>query len=84
MMKGQQNERADIKSLDSFVWSIAELLRGDVKQSEYSKVVLPFVVLRKLDCILEKINPPFSKWRRRYPSTWTRRHAMRRPEVNRP
>jgi len=44
---------ADIKSLGSFVWSIAELLRGDFKQSEYGKVVLPFVVLRRLDCILE-------------------------------
>jgi type I restriction enzyme M protein len=44
----------DIKSLGSFVWSIAELLRGDFKQSEYGKVVLPFVVLRRLDCILEE------------------------------
>ena len=44
---------SDIKSLGSFVWSIAELLRGDFKQSEYGKVVLPFVVLRRLDCILE-------------------------------
>ena len=43
----------DIKSLDAFVWSIAETLRGDFKQSEYGKVVLPFVVLRRLDCILE-------------------------------
>jgi len=43
----------DIKSLGSFVWSIAELLRGDFKQSEYGKVILPFVVLRRLDCILE-------------------------------
>lgn len=43
-----------IKSLGSFVWSIAELLRGDFKQSEYGKVILPFVVLRRLDCILEE------------------------------
>ena len=35
------------------IWSIAELLRGDFKQSEYAKVILPFVVLRRLDCILE-------------------------------
>ena len=42
-----------IQSLSSFVWSIAEILRGDFKQSEYGKVVLPFVVLRRLDCILE-------------------------------
>lgn len=46
------NMSTDIKSLGSFVWSIAELLRGDFKQSEYGKVILPFVVLRRLDCIL--------------------------------
>ncbi|WP_022727548.1 type I restriction-modification system subunit M [Fodinicurvata sediminis] len=44
----------DIQNLGSFVWSIAEILRGDFKQSEYGKVVLPFVVLRRLDCILEE------------------------------
>ncbi|HAQ78125.1 MAG TPA: SAM-dependent DNA methyltransferase [Hyphomonadaceae bacterium] len=43
----------DIKSLSGFVWSIAEILRGDFKQSEYGKVILPFVVMRRLDCILE-------------------------------
>lgn len=48
---------SDIKSLSSFVWSIAELLRGDFKQSEYGKVVLPFVVLRRLDCLLEESKP---------------------------
>lgn len=48
------NGGADIQNLGSFVWSIAEILRGDFKQSEYGKVVLPFVVLRRLDCILEE------------------------------
>lgn len=43
----------DIKTLGSFVWSIAETLRGDYRQSDYGKVILPFVVLRRLDCILE-------------------------------
>ena len=35
-----------------FIWSIAEILRGDFKQFEYGKIILPFVVLRRLDCIL--------------------------------
>lgn len=35
-----------------FIWSIADLLRGDFKQSEYGKVILPFTVLRRFDCIL--------------------------------
>lgn len=47
----------DIKSLGNFVWTIAELLRGDFKQSEYGKVILPFVVLRRLDCILDQTKP---------------------------
>ncbi|VVT33596.1 Restriction endonuclease subunit M [Roseovarius sp. EC-HK134] len=38
----------------AFIWSIAELLRGDFKQSEYGKVILPFVILRRLDCLLER------------------------------
>jgi type I restriction enzyme M protein len=42
-----------VQNLSSFSWSIAEILRGDFKQSEYGKVILPFVVLRRLDCILE-------------------------------
>jgi type I restriction enzyme M protein len=29
------------------------LLRGDFKQSDYGKIVLPFTILRRLDCILE-------------------------------
>src|ERR1035441_3062613 len=41
------------QSLGAFVWSVAEILRGDFKQSEYGKVILPFVVMRRLDCILE-------------------------------
>lgn len=44
---------AKVQSLSSFAWSIAEILRGDFKQSEYGKVILPFIVLRRLDCILE-------------------------------
>jgi type I restriction enzyme M protein len=39
-------------SLSSFIWSVADLLRGDYKQSEYGKVILPFTVLRRLDCVL--------------------------------
>ena len=39
--------------LSSFIWSVADLLRGDYKQSDYGKVILPFTVLRRLDCVLE-------------------------------
>lgn len=36
-----------------FIWSVADLLRGDVKAHEYGQFILPFVVLRRLDCVLE-------------------------------
>lgn len=39
-------------NLSSFIWSVADVLRGDYKQSEYGKVILPFTVLRRLDCVL--------------------------------
>jgi type I restriction enzyme M protein len=41
------------QNLSSLIWSVADLLRGDYKQSEYGKVILPFTVLRRLDCVLE-------------------------------
>ena len=44
-------------NLSSFIWSVADLLRGDYKQSEYGKVILPFTVLRRLDCVLETTKP---------------------------
>jgi type I restriction enzyme M protein len=40
-------------NLSAFIWSVADLLRGDYKQSEYGKVILPFTVLRRLDCVLD-------------------------------
>ena len=40
------------QALSSFIWSVADLLRGDFKQSEYGKVILPFTILRRLDCVL--------------------------------
>lgn len=39
-------------NLSSFIWSVADLLRGDYKQTEYGRVILPFTVLRRLDCVL--------------------------------
>jgi type I restriction enzyme M protein len=41
------------QALSSLIWSVADLLRGDFKQSEYGRVILPFTVLRRLDCVLE-------------------------------
>lgn len=45
------------QTLSSFIWSVADLLRGDFKQSEYGRVILPFTVMRRLDCVLEATKP---------------------------
>jgi type I restriction enzyme M protein len=42
-----------IRSHAAFIWAVADLLRGDYRQSEYGRVILPLVVLRRLDCVLE-------------------------------
>jgi type I restriction enzyme M protein len=42
-----------VGELAGLIWSAANLMRGDYKQSDYGKVILPFTVLRRLDCVLE-------------------------------
>ncbi|MEO2035217.1 MAG: type I restriction-modification system subunit M N-terminal domain-containing protein, partial [Planctomycetaceae bacterium] len=41
----------------AYIWSLADLLRGDFKQSQYGRVILPFTILRRLECVLEKTKP---------------------------
>ena len=48
-------------TVSSFIWSVADLLRGDYKQSDYGKVILPFTLLRRLDCVLEATKPTVLK-----------------------
>jgi len=50
-MAGTPNEV--IRNHAAFIWSVADLLRGDFRRSEYGRVILPLVVLRRLDCVLE-------------------------------
>lgn len=45
---------AGFSEVTSFLWSVADLLRGDYKQADYGKVILPLTVLRRLDCVLDK------------------------------
>jgi type I restriction enzyme M protein len=46
--------------LANHAWSVADLLRGDYKQSDYGKVILPFTVLRRLECVLEPTREKFA------------------------
>lgn len=43
----------DFREKANLIWEIADLLRGDYKQSDYGKVILPLTVLRRLDCVLQ-------------------------------
>ena len=45
----------NINNHAAFIWSVADLLRGDYKQSEYGRVILPFTVLRRLDCVIAPV-----------------------------
>ena len=41
-------------NLAAYIWSLADLLRGDFKQSQYGRVILPFTLLRRLEGVLEE------------------------------
>jgi len=43
----------NFSELANLIWNVAELLRGDYKQADYGKVIMPFTLLRRLDCVLE-------------------------------
>lgn len=47
----------NFSQLASFIWSVADLLRGDFRQSQYGRIILPFTVLRRLECVLEESKP---------------------------
>tara|TARA_R110001592_G_scaffold319321_1_gene596862 strand:- start:10294 stop:12792 length:2499 start_codon:yes stop_codon:yes gene_type:complete len=48
-----QNDNQTPNNLAAYCWSIADLLRGDFKQSQYGRIILPFTLLRRLECVLE-------------------------------
>lgn len=45
-MADNQNPNAE------FIWSVADLLRGDFKRSQYGRIILPFTLLRRMECVL--------------------------------
>lgn len=48
-----RNVRVNQQTLAPFIWNIADLLLGAFKPSEYGRIILPFTVLRRLECVLE-------------------------------
>ena len=47
--------------LANYIWGLADLLRGDFKQSQYGRIILPFTLLRRLECVLEQSKPAVLK-----------------------
>lgn len=43
----------NFSELANFIWSVADLLRGDYKQADYGKIILPFTLILRLECVLE-------------------------------
>ena len=46
-------ESNTLSVLSSFVWSVADTLRGPYQEAEYGSVILPFTLLRRLECVME-------------------------------
>ena len=40
-------------NLAAYIWTLADLLRGVFKQSQYGRIILPLTLLRRLECVLE-------------------------------
>ncbi|WP_444886624.1 type I restriction-modification system subunit M [Microbulbifer sp. JMSA008] len=53
----QLPEQKTPNNLAAYCWSIADLLRGDFKQSQYGRIILPFTLLRRLEAVLEETKP---------------------------
>ncbi|CAH0184845.1 class I SAM-dependent DNA methyltransferase [Microbacterium sp. Bi128] len=52
--------------LSSFVWSVADTLRGPYSEAEYGRVILPFTVLRRLECVMSPHRVAMAEIVRRY------------------
>ena len=52
----------NFSSTAAFLWSVADLLRGDFKQSQYGRIILPFTLLRRLECVLEATKEQVLEW----------------------
>ncbi|MEU6224225.1 class I SAM-dependent DNA methyltransferase [Streptomyces sp. NPDC047042] len=64
------------QELADFIWSVADLLRGDYKRSEYAKVILPLTVLRRFDCVMEEKGTREAVWKRNESFAGDRKDAL--------
>ena len=64
--------------LSGFVWSVADTLRGPYQEAEYGSVILPFTVLRRLECVMEPHRGVMAEIIRQYPGEQQRRTHLKR------
>lgn len=58
-MSQSNNISQSTNNLASYIWSLADLLRGDFRQSQYGRIILPFTLLRRLECVLQSNKAAF-------------------------
>ncbi|QHD88381.1 N-6 DNA methylase (plasmid) [Gordonia sp. JH63] len=63
--------------LSSFVWSVADTLRGPYAEAEYGSVILPFTVLRRLECVMEPHREAIAEIVDKYPGEQQRRTHLK-------
>ncbi|MFD0369478.1 N-6 DNA methylase [Streptomyces sp. NPDC127114] len=63
--------------LSQFVWSVADTLRGPYQEAEYGSVILPFTVLRRLECVMEPHRETMAEIIRQYPGDQQRRTHLK-------
>lgn len=63
--------------LSQFVWSVADTLRGPYQEAEYGSVILPFTVLRRLECVMEPHRETMAEVISQYPGDHQRRTHLK-------
>lgn len=53
----EQTKNGQVSTLSSFIWKIADSLWGDFTHSDFDRIILPLLLLRRLECILEETKP---------------------------
>ena len=57
--------------LSEFIWGIKELIRDEYNEKDYEEVILPFTLLRRIDCVLEKTHTQVVEAYKKYKESTT-------------
>ena len=63
--------------LSNLVWSVADTLRGPYSESEYGSVILPFTVLRRLECVMDPHREAIAEIVKKYSGEQQRRTHLK-------